>query len=572
MTTARELTAAARRGHCKKLRTLLAALDRTGAAAATNDALLEATRHERDEAIDILLAAGANPTTSNSFYCMSPIEYALSRGAIDRFERMRKYAKASAVTKLVATPELLFLAAQAGHLALIRERIDAGHDLETASGRVPLIAAAAGGHEAVVELLLDAGAPIDQRGTTSEAHRAPVMTALLAAAREGHDSVVRLLLVRGADPAPTMDDGSTLLHAAAEGGLAWLVCDRLDAGAAIGARDARGDTPIRLAVTAGRTEAVRVLIERGADVSETKARGYYGLVWVANKLEFPEIAQLLEQAKAPPPAIDRAPKAYSVTSALKDPASLIRLKVPKLTDDLPFAKLVKVRSLRSTASDWFPQLGKLTALERLNLQGCGVLTMKDRLGAVGPEIGRLVNLKDLNLHDNRIERLPDEIVACRKLRILELSGNRLRRLPDDFGELAALITLHLSDNRLERLPESFGKLEELRHLCLNENPIAKLPDSLAGLHSLEELILDPAPHLTAIPETFVPRSLRELRLDCPKLKRIPEAWCEGGLPNLALVALDCPLVPAAQIAALRRAASAPRKPTRKRAARARATT
>ena len=77
-------------------------------------------------------------------------------------------------------------------------------------GYLPLVNAAANGHEAVVDLLYSKGAKIDavikDRNDVSP---------LLAAARNGHDRVVRNLLSKGAE---VLTCGTTPLHCAAENG------------------------------------------------------------------------------------------------------------------------------------------------------------------------------------------------------------------------------------------------------------------------------------------------------------------------------------------------------------------
>jgi len=73
------------------------------------------------------------------------------------------------------------------------ERLESrGIDEKDESGRTPLSYAAGGGHEDIVEILLDGRAFIDSKDRESR-------TPLSHAARSGHKDVVRLLLDRGAD-------------------------------------------------------------------------------------------------------------------------------------------------------------------------------------------------------------------------------------------------------------------------------------------------------------------------------------------------------------------------------------
>ena len=49
-----------------------------------------------------------------------------------------------------------------------------------------------------------------------------------------------------------------------------------------------------------------------------------------------------------------------------------------------------------------------------------------------------------------------EIGALKKLTQLDVSDNKLERLPDTIGELDGLTDLLLSENQIDYLPDSFG--------------------------------------------------------------------------------------------------------------------
>lgn len=71
---------------------------------------------------------------------------------------------------------------------------------------------------------------------------------------------------------------------------------------------------------------------------------------------------------------------------------------------------------------------------------------------IPPGIGRLSNLKVLNLPNNGITLLPDEIGNLHKLEMLILSNNKLTSLPDDIGKLQNLKILSLLNNKLSSFP------------------------------------------------------------------------------------------------------------------------
>ena len=118
--------------------------------------------------------------------------------------------QASRVERLLQKPQhpsgrALLLAADEGHLEVVRLLLEAGADKEAATidgATTALIVAAGSGHLEVVRLLLEAGADKDA-ATTDGA------TALLYATHNGHLEVVRLLLEAGADKEAAMIDGDT---------------------------------------------------------------------------------------------------------------------------------------------------------------------------------------------------------------------------------------------------------------------------------------------------------------------------------------------------------------------------
>src|SRR5690349_6690459 len=63
-----------------------------------------------------------------------------------------------------------------------------------------------------------------------------------------------------------------------------------------------------------------------------------------------------------------------------------------------------------------PNIGKLMDLEELDIS----LT---RISILPPEIGQLVNLRALDVHGSRVEQIAPEIGRLQKLETLDLSGN-----------------------------------------------------------------------------------------------------------------------------------------------------
>ena len=166
--------------------------------------------------------------------------------------------------------ERLLAAARDGQVEVVRSLLREGADVNAArgDGLTALHLAAEGGHRAVADALVAAGAAVDA-GT-----RIGRYTPLQVAAEGGHGAVVARLLEAGADPnARTTNSGVTALHLAAgaiDGRSA--VAALLDHGADPNAREgSAGQTPLIFAAVANRAAAVTALLAADADPGITTA-------------------------------------------------------------------------------------------------------------------------------------------------------------------------------------------------------------------------------------------------------------------------------------------------------------
>ncbi|KAL8701797.1 MAG: hypothetical protein Q9201_004711 [Fulgogasparrea decipioides] len=122
-----------------------------------------------------------------------------------------------------------------------------------------LHAASAGGHNKIVEMLLDKGADINAQG-------GEYGNALQAAITEGHDKVVQILLDKGAD----VNQGrrySNALQAASAGGRDKVVQMLLDKGADINAQGGECGNALQAASARGHDKVVQILLDKGADIN-----------------------------------------------------------------------------------------------------------------------------------------------------------------------------------------------------------------------------------------------------------------------------------------------------------------
>lgn len=164
----------------------------------------------------------------------------------------------------MASNHLLRAAAQAGDLAKVHARLDAGDETELrhkGTGRTPLLEAVIAGNPDVVALLLDKGAAVEV-SCTAVGH-----TSLAWAVVQQHPDIVRLLLARGIDIDAVAENSflrRTPLHLAAQVGNAAIVEMLVEAGADIDRVDGRGENALSLARAGCHTDAIAILETAGA--------------------------------------------------------------------------------------------------------------------------------------------------------------------------------------------------------------------------------------------------------------------------------------------------------------------
>jgi ankyrin repeat protein len=214
---------------------------------------------------------------------MTALHWAAVNGDIATTEMLiRAGGNVAARTRLGAyTP--LALAAEAGHGAVAAALVNAGADVHAvdSSGTTVLMLAAASGNVDTIRLLLDAGADVNARESAME------QTALMFAAAHNRAGAIRLLLARGA----RLDASTKVVNVAAASG-------RGGGGGGGGSQRGRGAsadttrtvagldrpynynelvgtqgglTPLLFAIRQGHVDAVKGLVEAGADVNRVSA-------------------------------------------------------------------------------------------------------------------------------------------------------------------------------------------------------------------------------------------------------------------------------------------------------------
>ncbi len=88
------------------------------------------------------------------------------------------------------------------------------------------------------------------------------------------------------------------------------------------------------------------------------------------------------------------------------------------------------------------------------------------------------SLNQLNLSDNKLQDLPDSLWRCSNLVFLNVFSNNLRNLSPEIGNLVNMRELYAGDNVLTHLPEEISKLSHLKVLHVAGNSISHLAPSL----------------------------------------------------------------------------------------------
>ncbi|KAG6468163.1 hypothetical protein ZIOFF_072734 [Zingiber officinale] len=154
------------------------------------------------------------------------------------------------------------------------------------------------------------------------------------------------------------------------------------------------------------------------------------------------------------------------------------------------------------------------------------------------DIGKLVNLRYLELSEANIEMLPESICLLRNLQSLIVDYCRnLKKLPHNIGNLFSLCHLGLCGTSIKMLPESVDRLSKLPTLKLDHCKILmELPSSIGKLVNLQHVTVCMT-KITKLPESICSLSnLLTLDLAYSNLSELPNDI--GNLSNLNYLALS----------------------------------
>lgn len=165
----------------------------------------------------------------------------------------------------------LVVAARKGDTAVARLLIEHGAAIDARdSGGVPVFTlASAGGHFALCRMLSDAGAAGD---SAQNAH-------LIAAVRSGDNDAAKAALSQGASANAVIDQGITVLMAAA--GNVAMTRMLIECGASVERKDKQGRTALFWHALRGSLTEVELLLAAGANVEATDTDGHTCLMYAA---------------------------------------------------------------------------------------------------------------------------------------------------------------------------------------------------------------------------------------------------------------------------------------------------
>src|SRR3990167_5582178 len=112
------------------------------------------------------------------------------------------------------------------------------------------------------------------------------------------------------------------------------------------------------------------------------------------------------------------------------------------------------------------------------------LYLCDEITNVCPEIGKLQNLRKLDLSDNQITNVCPEIGQLKNLQILNVSYNQVVHVCPEIGQLQNLQYLDLILNKINNICPEIGQLQNLQYLDFGNNRITIIPADIIQCNNL----------------------------------------------------------------------------------------
>ena len=329
----------------------------------------------------------------------------------------------------------LTLACAGGHEELVDLLLNRKANIEhrDKKGFTPLILAATAGHEKVVETLINNGADLEAQSERTKD------TPLSLACSGGRYEVVELLLKYGANKEHRNVSDYTPLSLAASGGYVNIIKLLLNHGAEINSRTGSklGISPLMLAAMNGHTAAVRLLLDMGSDINAQIETNRNTALTLACFQGRNEVVSLLLDRKA-----NVEHRAKTGLTPLMEAASGGYIEVGRvLLDKGADVNAAPVPSSRDTALTIAADKGHLKFVDLLLARGASVEVKNKKgnsplwLAANGGHLGVVEALyhakADIDSQDNR--KVSCLMAAFRKghIKVVKWMVNHVAQFPSD---------------------------------------------------------------------------------------------------------------------------------------------
>ena len=230
------------------------------------------------ELVDLLIKSGAHVNWANC-HGWTPLQRAAEKGHDKCVELLLK-AGANVNAFTVYGDMALIISAEQGFTACVDLLLEAGADVNSShsGGRLALSGATYSGNERIVKSIIDAGADVNLVANKR------AYSPLMLAAEGGKVENVQLLLQAGARVNQVAFGGKSPLHTSV-----WKssnnACSRvlIAAGADVNLADRDGNTCLITAVFHENFPVVKLLLLEGANINKINARGFNAIRYYLNK-------------------------------------------------------------------------------------------------------------------------------------------------------------------------------------------------------------------------------------------------------------------------------------------------
>jgi hypothetical protein len=114
----------------------------------------------------------------------------------------------------------------------------------------------------------------------------------------------------------------------------------------------------------------------------------------------------------------------------------------------------------------------------------------------------------ISFKEKKLDRIPDEVLKNKQLKMIYLRGNNLKEIPDELKEFAQLNTLDLGYNQFSTVPEVLKSMKGLKKLDLQSNSISEVDMKTGAFEQIEQFNLSKN-KLKKLPEAF--KNLKNLK-------------------------------------------------------------